>query len=215
MITLLLYIHVLALVYWLGGDLGTFLASRYITRGDLGVEARQTAFAILQECDLGPKLAMPVTLGSGFHLTALYWESLLPAGSVWATWLLVAIWLALVWAQHVSHGAGKTLSQVDLALRFLVVIGVTAVAALAWQSGLPAHVALKMLVFAGLVACGIAVRFALRPFATAYLTMMTDGATAENDQLMAAHLARCRRYVWLIWAGLFLNAALGLRVIAL
>ena len=30
--TLLLYVHVLALVYWLGGDLGTFLASRYITR---------------------------------------------------------------------------------------------------------------------------------------------------------------------------------------
>ena len=53
-----------------------------------------------------------------------------------------------------------------------------------------------MLVFAGLVACGIAVRFALRPFATAYVTMITEGATAENDQLMAAHLARCRRYVW-------------------
>ena len=30
MYTLLLYVHVLALVYWLGGDLGTFLSSRHV-----------------------------------------------------------------------------------------------------------------------------------------------------------------------------------------
>ena len=47
MYTLLLYVHVLALVYWLGGDLGTFLSSRHVLRSDLGVESRQTAFKIL------------------------------------------------------------------------------------------------------------------------------------------------------------------------
>ena len=76
MTTTILYLHVLSLVYWLGGDLGTFLSSRYIVRDELGVEARKTAFSILQECDLGPKLAMPLTLGSGFHLTATYWPDL-------------------------------------------------------------------------------------------------------------------------------------------
>jgi hypothetical protein len=56
MYTLLLYVHVLALVYWLGGDLGTFLSSRHVLRSDLGVESRQTAFKILMECDMGPRL---------------------------------------------------------------------------------------------------------------------------------------------------------------
>ena len=59
MYTALLYVHVLALVYWLGGDLGTFLSSRHVLRPDLGVESRQTAFKILMECDMGPRLAMP------------------------------------------------------------------------------------------------------------------------------------------------------------
>ena len=57
--TFLLYVHVLALVYWLGGDLGTFLASRYITRSDLGVEARKTAFAFSRNVTWGPSWPCP------------------------------------------------------------------------------------------------------------------------------------------------------------
>ena len=37
MYSALLYIHVLALVYWLGGDLGTYLSSRHVLRSDLCV----------------------------------------------------------------------------------------------------------------------------------------------------------------------------------
>ena len=35
MYTVLLYVHVLALVYWLGGDLGTYLSSRHVLNRDL------------------------------------------------------------------------------------------------------------------------------------------------------------------------------------
>ena len=41
MYNVVLYVHVLALVYWLGGDLGTFLSSRHVLRSELGVESRQ------------------------------------------------------------------------------------------------------------------------------------------------------------------------------
>ena len=81
MYNVVLYVHVLALVYWLGGDLGTFLSSRHVLRSELGVESRQTAFNILMECDMGPRLAMPLILGSGFHLSSLRWPGLLPDGN--------------------------------------------------------------------------------------------------------------------------------------
>ena len=100
MYTLLLYVHVLALVYWLGGDLGTFLSSRHVLRSELGVESRQTAFKILMECDMGPRLAMPIILGSGCHLAALRWPNVLPAEVALLGWLLVAIWVGLVAAIH-------------------------------------------------------------------------------------------------------------------
>lgn len=213
MTTIILYLHVLSLVYWLGGDLGTFLSSRYIVRDDLGVEARQTAFNILQQCDLGPKLAMPLTLGSGFHLTATYWPNLFFGLAIPLVWLVVFFWLSLVFWQHHS-GGNPRIATADLWLRYVVLILGGFFAFSSWKMGLPNWVALKIAVFLSLVGLGIAVRYALKPFALAYVQMVTTGATSETNMAMRHHLGVCRRYVWVIWLGLFVNAALGLRLIS-
>ena len=164
MYTVLLYIHVLALVYWLGGDLGTYLSSRHVLRSDLGVEARQTAFKILMECDMGPRLAMPLILGSGFHLSSLRWPELLPEGTALIGWLVVMVWVALVAAIHSSIGQRfPSLTQWDLRLRFVVAGGLLGVGGYAFTIGLPGWIALKITIFATLVACGIAVRLPSNP----------------------------------------------------
>ena len=214
MYTLLLYVHVLALVYWLGGDLGTFLSSRHVLRSELGVESRQTAFKILMECDMGPRLAMPIILGSGCHLAALRWPTVLPGEVAPAGWLLVAIWVGLVAAIHSPMGHRlPSLTQWDLRLRFAVVIGLLGVSAYGVTLGLPGWIALKIAVFAVLVACGIAVRFALKPFAIAYASMVSEGPSDTGNAAMITHMGVVRRYVWVIWIGLYVNAALGLHVI--
>ena len=56
MYTLLVFIHVLALVYWLGGDLGTYISSQYVLREDLSVESRQTAFNIFAGMRYGAEI---------------------------------------------------------------------------------------------------------------------------------------------------------------
>jgi hypothetical protein len=214
MYNVVLFVHVLALVYWLGGDLGTFLSSRHVLRGELGVESRQTAFKILMECDMGPRLAMPIILGSGFHLSSLRWPGLLPEGTALIGWLVVMAWVALVAAIHSSVGQRfPSLTQWDLRLRFALVGGLLGVGGYALTVSLPGWLALKITIFATLVACGIAVRFALKPFAIAYVGMVTDGPSDERNAAMITHMRVVRRYVWVIWVGLFVNTALGLRVI--
>jgi len=214
MYNVVLFVHVLALVYWLGGDLGTFLSSRHVLRSELGVESRQTAFKILMECDMGPRLAMPIILGSGFHLTSLRWPGLLPEATALIGWLVVMVWVALVAAIHSSVGQRfPSLTQWDLRLRFALVGGLLGVGGYALTAGLPGWLALKITIFATLVACGIAVRFALKPFAMAYVGMVTDGPSDERNAAMITHMSVVRRYVWVIWVGLFVNTALGLRVI--
>jgi hypothetical protein len=214
MYTALLYVHVLALVYWLGGDLGTFLSSRYVLRRDLSVESRQTAFKILMECDMGPRLAMPIILGSGCHLAALRWPSLIPEATALVGWLLVLVWVGLIAALHSPVGHRMpSLAQWDLRLRFAVVFTLLAAGAYGFTLGLPGWVALKVLIFALLVACGIAVRFGLKPFALAYVQMINEGASEAGNTAMITHMGVVRRYVWIIWLGLFVNAALGLRII--
>jgi len=65
-----------------------------------------------------------------------------------------------------------------------------------------------------LVACGIAVRFARKPFAIGYASMVSEGPTDAGNAAMITHMGVVRRYVWMIWIGLLVNAALGLHVIS-
>ena len=214
MYTVLLYVHVLALVYWLGGDLGTYLSSRHVLNRDLAVESRQTAFKILMECDMGPRLAMPIILGSGCHLAALRWPTLVPAETIMIGWGTVGVWLGLILAIHSNLGHRMpALAQWDLRLRFALVLTLLGTAVLGFSKGLPDWIAIKIGIFAVLIGCGIAVRFGLKPFALAYMQMINDGASEAGDSAMIHHMAIVRRYVWAIWLGLFVNAALGLRVI--
>ena len=71
---LIKYAHLLAFVYWLGGDLGTFLASRQVVNSSNSPEARSVALKIMLACDMGPKLAMPIILPLGMQLIAPHFE---------------------------------------------------------------------------------------------------------------------------------------------
>ena len=165
---------------------------------------------------MGPRLAMPIILGTGCHLAALRWPTVLSGEVALAGWLLVAIWVGLVAAIHSPMGHGlPSLTQWDLRLRFAVVIGLLGASVYGLTLGLPRWIALKIAVFAVLVACGIAVRFALKPFAIAYASMVSEGPSDAGNAAMITHMGLARRYVWVIWIGLFVNAALGLHVITL
>lgn len=212
MYTFLIFIHVLALVYWLGGDLGTYLSSKYVLDEKLSVESRQTAFGILLACDMGPKLAMPIILGAGLHLTHILWGEAVTGSMVAVGWVIVAVWLSLIFAQHTSLATSwPQLAKLDLTLRYGVIVAMLFLVVLSYQSGLPNWLLAKMFVYLSLVACGIAVRYALKPFALAYGRMLNEGASSEINEAMRFHMGVCRRYVWVIWAGLFLNTALGVK----
>ena len=45
--------------------------------------------------------------------------------------------------------------------------------------------------------------------------MVSEGASDAGNAAMITHMGVVRRYVWVIWIGLFVNAALGLHVITL
>ena len=76
-----------------------------------------------------------------------------------------------------------------------------------------AWAAWKVMIFAAMVACGIAIRLRLKPFIPAFAEMMSNGASDAGNRAMATSIGRCRPWVWCIWAGLFANAALDLHLI--
>lgn len=215
---LLKFAHVIAFVYWLGGDLGTFIASRYVVDDRIGSEARAIALKIMLACDQGPKLAMPLILPLGIHMAVISGLMQIPAWALILVWLLAAVWLGNVLILYFNEGKPFTrrLSKADLVFRIAVVIALSGLALTGFgEASLigATWVSWKLLVFAALVACGIAIRINLKPFVPAFVKLMSEGPSESVNAAMRDSVARCQPFVWTIWAGLFLNAAIGLHLV--
>ncbi len=212
------YAHLLAFVYWLGGDLGTFFASGQVVRRDIGVEARQVALKIMLACDQGPKLAMPAIFAFGFQMAYSAQFVAAPAWLPILVWIICASWFANVIYLHLAHGGQlhAFLTRWDFRFRVAVVSALVlwSVGGLLGSFSFAAPwVAWKVLVFAVLVACGLMIRLHLRPFVPAFAALVQHGASEERDTILSDSLGRCRPWVFVIWAGLFLSSAIGLHLV--
>jgi hypothetical protein len=206
--------HALCWVYWLGADLGTFYAARFVANPALPVSARGAAAKIMLVIDLAPRICMPLTLASGLHLAA--WQGLLPLGAagITAVWAVGLLWMAAaLWLHHAAPGTRKDrVTRVDFGWRALVV---AALVALAFSGVVASWLALKVLCFAGTVLCGMAIRVHLKPFGAAFGALMQRGPSREGDAVISASIARCVPYVLVIWALLIVSAAAGLHALVL
>ena len=53
----------------------------------------------------------------------------------------------------------------------------------------------------------------LKPFLPAFLELVSKGPSEAGNRVMEKSIGQCRPFVWCIWAGLFLNTALGVHLI--
>jgi hypothetical protein len=211
-------LHLLAFVYWLGGDLGTYFASRFVVDPKLSPAQRHTALKIMLGCDQGPKLCMPLIFALGFSMSTQAGFIAAPAAVTVAVWLIALLWFTNVnYLYFTQNMAAKArLARIDLWFRVAVVAALllAGVGALLGESFIRTDwLAVKVLVFAALVTCGIYIRIQLKPFVTAFGQLMSQGSSPAVEETLSRALGRCRPAVYLIWAGLILSAALGLHLI--
>ena len=134
------YLHLILFAYWLGGDLGTFLASRQVANAELSPESRRTALRIMLACDMGPKLAMPLVLPTGLHMAAS--GALLPVSTaaLAPVWVICLCWFAWVLTIYLKEGGalGGRLTRFDLYFRIALIALL-----LAWIASLAAVARLR------------------------------------------------------------------------
>ncbi|KXI30471.1 hypothetical protein [Paraglaciecola hydrolytica] len=212
-------LHLILFVYWLGGDLGTFYASKYVAKAGLTAQQRSTALSIMMGVDQGPRICMALILGPGIQMAYNVGLMSIPLWAMVATWLLCGLWLTMVLAIHFGHGKAfvAPLTRFDFNFRLVIIAlclyfagqsllgdkSIILVDFLAW----------KLIIFAALVACGLGIRVMLKPFVPAFMQMMQQGPNPQIDGELQACLARVRPFVYLIWLGLLVNTALGMHLI--
>jgi len=212
----LILAHLLLFVYWLGGDLGVFYSSRFVTNPALGKEARATAAHIMLAVDLAPRICMILILPVGLTLAAMQWGLGLGAGALATIWVASLAWLALAVSIYFREGqpVAHTMARIDQVIRYGVIalVGGAAVWSLLGDGPVAGQfwLATKMLIFALLVACGLGIRAVIKPFGPAFGQLMREGSTPELEATLGSSVARARPFVLVIWAGLVVSAALGI-----
>ncbi|WP_328477596.1 hypothetical protein OHA21_24910 [Actinoplanes sp. NBC_00393] len=223
MLEVFLYLHIVLMVFWLGGDLGVFYSSRYVIDPTLTPAARLTALKIMSGLDLGPKICLILFLPSGLTLIALDAHG----GSLWGIelipwWLLVPawlgafVWLWLMWTDHHAPGKHPVVRRVDWSIRIAVVAGMTATGVYTLVATAPFGVDTnpkwlggKVLLYALAIAAGLGIRRTLRPFGPAFGAVMAGTAGGETESVLKRSVNGCLPYVWAIWGSVLLAGLLG------
>lgn len=210
-------IHILLFVYWLGSDLGVFYSAKFLVDPTLSLETRRTVMKILHFIDLFPRMMLVLTLPVGVTLALAGGYAALPVA--WGRPLLATIWIAaLVWfalVVRIYEAPSAGLTRVDYAIRYMVILGLVALGVaslLGYGPIIPGAdwLAIKLIVFAIIIALGLGIRAAFRPFAVAFGQLVAHGSTLEIETAMKRAHARVRPIVLALWAALVVEAFLGL-----
>lgn len=206
-------LHLVLFVYWLGGDIGVFYSSKFVVNPNLSKESRLVAAKIMFNLDLIPRICLSLMLTVGGILSEY-------VGLEHPTWQMAAIillgpfWLAMVLVIHFNEGKpiAKRLTQFDFWFRWVVIATVIASVAYSWSTGRldPAPwIGIKLLIFAGLIFCGVMIRQMLKPFGPAFHNMAVGEASAHDNEVMQKSIGRVRPFVIVIWIGILVEAYLG------
>ena len=102
---ILLYLHALCFVYWLGGDLGVFYGSGQLLKTGHTAEARAAIIKIYHWLDQFPRVCMPLVIALGFTMGSMRWFPN-ELGATWLTliWAVAVIWIYFVLALFLGWG---------------------------------------------------------------------------------------------------------------
>ncbi len=206
----LLVAHVIVLGYWLGSELVINSTYRYVCwAATMPFEDRDRLMDHVLHVDQHVRYALVLQIGLGTILAALY--GYIPGGPMGAA-LAAALaigWLALVEITHRTRKRplGVRLAALDRNVRYVVMVGLVAVAVWALLSAgdVPKWLAWKLLLFAGVIACGVGIRFSIIDFFRTWVIIEREGSSEEAERAIRhiyAYGTAILGGLWLLIAGI-------------
>ncbi|MSO64339.1 MAG: hypothetical protein EXQ85_00800 [Alphaproteobacteria bacterium] len=212
---LLVFVHALLFVYWLGGDLGVFYASRFRNNTTYDLKTRQVIGKITADIDMAPRTTLVLMLPIGFSVAAANGWS--PVTGLWLVllWIAGLLWLGLVWWLHIEKDAAKKQpwAKFDLRLRLVLMLVLAASALYSLATGAiygTSWLALKVFIFSLCILCGYMIRVTARPYVEASQRLAKEGSSPEIEAILRSTSQRPRIWVKCIWGLVALAAFIGL-----
>ena len=206
------FFHLLLFVFWLGTDLGVFLAAKISERGELSVETRGTVLGLGMVLDRLPRSALALIIPSGVELACLSGHLVTPLSFRLTLWVVALVWLAILWSGFLNPQT-KTEERAMLFNFIMNAILALLVSAtgiyLLYVGEAAVWLALKLTLVGLIFVCGVLLDAMFKPAVEAFVSITTTGATEELNARYSKAIGPVYIVVLAIYAFVLIAAWLG------
>jgi len=207
-----LYLHILLLVFWVGTDVGVFIAARWSERTSLSIETRQTVLQLGMVLDRLPRSALTLIIPSGCQLAvATGWLSLSDT-ILGVMWLAAAVWLLILWRGFLSSDpkVQEQSAKINWALNLVLALVVSSAGVyLLTQTDTPDWLALKVLAVGAIFCAGVLLDLLFKPAVDLFIALESTPEDPELNAAYARALSPVYKSVLAIYVFALIAAALG------
>ncbi|MFN6934108.1 MAG: hypothetical protein ACK4NZ_03030 [Tsuneonella sp.] len=207
-LSILRWLHILAMVYWLGGEWGVFQTSYHVTNPALSLEERRRHMETAYRIDILARTGIVLLLPLGLHMGKLYgFVPSLEGGGIWLMWLFFAVWLAMTWTAFIKRETdiGIRVTRTEELLRYPLIAAIILVSVMAYGGSGPVEVSegnfwypTKMLMYAFALCIGLFLRLVMRRW-TARFRILATGHDAEQEAALAREIGQARIAAYIYW----------------
>jgi len=212
---LLVYVHLLAFVFWLGADAGVFMLGQHFRKREkYDLQTRLVLLQLLVNLDMVPRTAwaLMVPLSLSVVDAGGYWD--IPAWGLALAWIGGGIWLWLVWDAHIHDQTPRAVRdrKIEAWFRYAFTLFYLALGSISLVTGeplAPTWLATKALMFGLIFAAAIMIDVAFKPVGPQLGKLITDGSNDATEIPLLKTMNATRIWVWIVYLLLFATAFLG------
>jgi hypothetical protein len=203
------WVHILAMVYWLGGEWGVFQTSYNVTNSALSLDERKRHMETAYRIDILARTGIVLLFPLGLHMGKIY--GFIPAldapGVLTAMWVFFLVWLGMTWAAFIRRetDSGIRITRAEELLRYPLIAAIVILSLMAFYGSGPVKSNVgtywypaKMILYAFTLCIGLFLRFVMRQW-TVYFRALAAGPDAAIQTKLDREIAQARIAAYVYW----------------
>lgn len=216
-LAILRWLHIIAMVYWLGGEWGVFQTSYKVVNPKLSLEERGRHMETAYRIDILARTGIISLLPLGLHMGYIW--GVQPYGGGWLVlfWLLWAALMAVTWGAFAWRNTprGNLLSTIEdwsryILIPLLIITGLTSLfGAGPFEAGTGQRwFSAKVLTFGALLIIGVILRLIMHEWRKMF-PILAQGENKDVELKLKNSINLGRSVAYLYWVGISLTAFFG------
>ena len=212
-VAILVYVHILLMVFWIGTDIGVFVAGLRFIDPKRSMAERSAVINLGMVIDRYPRICFVAILPVGMQIAASLGMLALSSTALALIWSASAVWLTCVIAGMILTGTPRVRPWQRVEKSFLMIAAVACLGlGIAGATGkmlMPGWFAGKLALYGAMCVFALLLDRSFFPVFIAFGTIAAEGSTPEREAALRRPMIQTYVWVLLIYAAVLASGFLG------